>query len=84
MTICGESQFADVKTTEEGDTVPSLVSSEVSPIVTFAVGSESRTIVKRAMPPASVVVSPLVGLTVIPAVSSSEFTTVTSSGSKPE
>ena len=50
----------------------------MSPIVTSAVGCASSTTVKVAVPPASVVVSPLVGVTVMPDVSLSVFVTLTS------
>ena len=59
-------------------TVPSLVSSDESEIVTSAVGSVSRTTSKSSVPPASVVVRPLVGTTVMPATSSSTVVAATS------
>ena len=62
-----------------GDIVPSEVLLELKPIITSAVGWLVRTIVNVAVPPASVVVKPDVGFTVIPAVSSSSFITVISS-----
>ena len=46
------------------------------PIVTSAVGCASSTTVNVAVPPASVVTRPLVGVTVIPAVSLSVLVTV--------
>ncbi len=46
--------------------------------MTSAVGWASRTTVNVAVPPASVVVSPLVGVTVIPETSLSVFVTLTS------
>ena len=55
--------------------MPSVVSFELSPTVTSAVGCASSTTVKVAVPPASVVVSPLVGVTVMPDVSLSVFVT---------
>ncbi len=67
-TVCGVFQFDAVNVTDAGATVPSVVSSELSGIVTFAVGSVFRTTVKVAVPPASVV-SPLMVETVIPAIS---------------
>ena len=76
-------QFAAVKVTLAGETVPSLVSLELRPIVTSAVGWVFRTTVNVAVPPASVVVRPLVGLTVIPAVSLSMLLTGTSAGFRP-
>jgi hypothetical protein len=39
----------------------------VSPIVTLAVGAVSSTTLNWAVPPASVTVSPLIGVTVMPA-----------------
>ena len=60
---------------EAGVTVPSVRSELARPIVTSAAGMLFRTTVKFALPPASVVTSPLVGLTVIPAVSSSVLVT---------
>ena len=61
VTVCGVFQFAFVNVTLAGLTVPSDVSLELSPIVTFAVGCEFSTIVKVAVPPLSVVVRPKVG-----------------------
>ena len=58
--------------------MPSAVLLELRPIVTSAVGWVFSTTVKVAVPPASVVVSPEVGVTVMPAVSLSMFVTVTS------
>jgi len=76
VTICGVFQFAGVNVTLVGETVPSLVSLDVKPIVTSAVGSLSSTIVHVAVPPASVV-SPLIAETVMPATSLSAIWTVT-------
>ena len=76
-------QLPVVNVTEPGDTVPSLGSLELTLTVTFAVGCVSRTTVKVSKPPASVVIKPLVGFTVIPAVSSSWFVTDTSDGLMP-
>ena len=67
-----------MKVSDAGLTVPSVVSLELSPIVTSAVGCASSTTVNVAVPPASVVVSPLVGVTVMPDVSLSVFVTLTS------
>ena len=83
VTVCGVFQFAVVNVTLAGLTVPSDVSLELSPIVTFAVGCAVRTMVNVAVPPASVVVRPKVGLTVMPAVSLSMLITDTSSGFRP-
>ena len=70
VTVWGVFQLAEVKVRLDLSTVPSAVLSEVIPIDTFAVGWLLRTIVKLAVPPASVVVKPLVGVIEIPAVSS--------------
>ena len=67
----------------EADTVPSPVSSELIPIITSEVGSESNTMVKVAVEPSSAVLL-LIGETVIPASSSSSFITITSFGFIPE
>ena len=66
-----------------GETVPSPVSLEESPIVTSAVGWLVEPTVNVAVPPASVVVRPEVGLTAIPAVSSSVLVTDTSAAFRP-
>jgi len=57
---------------------PSFGALDASAMVTFAVGRELSTTVNDAVPPASVVERPLVGLTVTPAVSLSVFDAVTS------
>ncbi len=62
--------------------MPSVVSLVDRPTVTSAVGCASRTTVKVAVPPASVV-SPLIGETVMPEVSLSVFVTVTSAALSP-
>ena len=56
-----------MKVTDEGLTVPSVVSELLRPTVTFAVGCDVSTIVKVAVLPASVTLNPLVGVTVNPA-----------------
>ena len=76
-------QFAVVKVTLAGLTVPSTVLLELRPIVTSAVGCDVRTTVKVAVPPASVVVRPEVGVTVMPAVSLSVLVTETSLALRP-
>ena len=83
VTVCALFQFADVKVTLDGLTVPSAVLFELRPTVTFAVGCAVRTIVNVAVPPASVVVNPLVGVTVKPDASLSVFVTATSLGFTP-
>ena len=84
VTVCATFQFAAVKITLAGLTVPSVTSFEIKPIVTSAVGCEVRTTVKVAVPPASLVVSPDVGVTVMPAVSLSRLVTDTSDAFRPE
>jgi len=66
VTCCATFQFAVVKVRLAGETVPSVRSLEANPIVTLAVGSFVRTTSKDAVPPASVVVRPEVGVTRIP------------------
>ena len=83
VTVCGVSQFALVNVRLAGLTVPSVVSFELRPIVTFAVGCVFSTTLNVAVPPASVVDRPAVGLTVIPAVSLSVLVTETSLASIP-
>ncbi len=80
VTVWAVSQFADVKTTSAGLTVPSDVSELVRVTVTVAVGWELRTTVKLAVPPASVVTKPDVGLTVTPALSLSLIVPVALAG----
>ena len=75
VTVCGTFQLAAVKVRLAGATVPSVVSLEVRPMVTSAVGWVLSTTVKVAVPPASVVVRPEVGVTVMPAVSLSVLVT---------
>ena len=71
MTVWGVFQLAEVKVKLGLSTVPSAVLSEVIPIVTSAVGWLFRTTVKVAVPPASVVVNPALGVIEIPPASSS-------------
>ena len=75
VTVCATFQFAVVKVRLAGRTVPSVVSLELSAIVTLAVGCVLSTTVNVAVPPASVVVRPVVGVTVIPAASLSVLVT---------
>src|SRR5258706_204826 len=82
VTVCVTFQFAVVNVRLAGATVPSVRSELVNPTVTFAVGWLVRTTVNVAVPPASVVVSPDVGFTVIPATSLSVFVTDTSAALK--
>jgi hypothetical protein len=78
VTVCGTFQLPAVNVTLVGDTMPSPASLELRPIVTFAVGWVFSTMVNVAVPPDSVVTKPLVGLTVMPAVSLSVLVTDTS------
>src|SRR2546426_7396139 len=78
VTVCATFQFAVVNVSDAGATVPSVRSFDDNPTVTFAVGWLVKTTVNVAAPPASVVVNPDVGFTVIPATSLSVFVTDTS------
>ena len=78
VVVCGISQFSGVKVILDGETEPSVVSLELNAMVTFAAGSVFKTIVNIPVPPASVVVNPETGDTVIPASSLSIFVTETS------
>ena len=71
-------QFRLVNLRGVGAAAPSVVSLVLRPIVTSAVGRDVSTTVNVAVPPASVVVRPDVGLTVTPALSSSVLVTATS------
>ena len=55
VTLCRVFQFAGVKTSEAGDTVPSLVSELDTVTVTSAFGLPNSTISMLIVPPASVV-----------------------------
>ena len=83
VTVWGAFQLVVVKATLAGLTVPSEVSELLRAIVTPLVGSEFSTIVNVACPPASVVVKPEMGSTVIPALSSSVLDTDTLDASRP-
>ena len=75
--------MAFVNVSDAGETVPSVISFDVIPIMTLAEGRELSLTVNVAVcpaPRASVVVNPLVGLTVNPATSLSLFVTDTSAG----
>lgn len=72
---------------EAGATVPSLMFELVRPIVTLSVGIESKETWNVAANPASFVIRPLVGVTVIPAgtaTSLSLLVTTTSAMLRPE
>ncbi len=75
--------MAGVIVTDVGETIPSAVLLELRPMVTLAVGRVFNLMVKVAVPPASVVVNPDIGLTVMPAVSLSVLVTDTSLGFNP-
>src|SRR5207244_1005091 len=81
--VWGTFQSAAVNVNDEVETVPSAGLLLLTPIVTAPVGWLVSTTVKLALPPASVVTSPAVGVTTIPAVSSSRFVTATSAGFTP-
>ena len=82
VTVCAVFQFEDVKVRVDGLTVPSPVSELLTATVTLAVGWLESFAVNVAVVPYSVV-TPLIVVTVNPAVSSSMFTTERSSGSVP-
>ena len=67
VTLCGAAQLSGVKIRLAGDTIPSPVLLDVRGTVTSCVGCWLSRTEKLALPPASVVTSPAVGLTVIPA-----------------
>ena len=78
VTVCATFQFAGVNVRLAGADRALVVSLELSAIVTSAVGCDVSTTVNVAVPPASVVVRPEVGVTVMPAASLSVFVTATS------
>ena len=53
ITVCGESQFADVKVSDPGETVDSSVSSDEMAMTTSEIGSEFSTTVKLSVSPSS-------------------------------
>ena len=80
VTVCAVAQLLDVKVSAAGLTVPSVGSPLSTPMVTFASGLVVRRTVNVAVPsvpPASVVLSPAVGLTVTPGVPVSPSVAVT-------
>ncbi|WP_254033679.1 hypothetical protein [Planktothrix agardhii] len=83
MTVCATFQLADVKVKLVLSTVPSAVLLLVNGMVTSAVGWLFKTTVNVAFPPASVVVKPVVGVTVMPFVSLSLLVTATSATATP-
>ena len=58
VTVCGTFQLDEVKTIDVGLTSPSVESLELIGRVTFAVGSESNSMVKLTALPVSLVVAP--------------------------
>jgi hypothetical protein len=83
VTVCGTFQFAAVKVRLFVERRPSATLLLASGIATAAVGWLVSDTSKVAVPPASVVTSPAVGVTVIPATSSSVLVTGTSFGLRP-
>ena len=83
VTVCATFQLAAVNVTLAGLTVPSVVSFELRPIVTSAVGCDRSTIAKVVVPAPSVVIRPVIGVTMMPEVSPSALVTETSMGSSP-
>src|ERR1043166_2422032 len=83
VTVWGVLQSAAVNVRLAGAAGASAASLEPTATATSAVGWLVSTTVNVAVPPASVVTSPVVGETVMPAASSSVFDTLTSAGSCP-
>ena len=83
VTVWAAFQFALVNVRLAVETVPSAVLLLATGITTSAMGWLVRTTVKLALPPASVVTRPAVGVTVMPATSLSLFVDETSAGSRP-
>ena len=81
VAVCGTFQFAVVNVKPAGLTLPSVGSLLESPIVTSAVGWLASSTVNVAVPPASVVTRPVVGLTSMPTPSLSVFEALTFAGS---
>src|SRR5580765_2671039 len=84
VTACATFQFAGVNVRLGGATVPSVRSLLATETTTFATGWLVRTTLNAAVPPASVVVRPAVGVTLMPATSLSGLGTATSGGCTPE
>ena len=66
VTVWGTFQSVGVKVRLAVERLPSARSLEERPMVTLAVGGESRVIVKAAVPPSWVVTSPEVGVMLTP------------------
>jgi len=69
VTVWGVFHVEEVNVSDVGETVPSFVFELVRLIVTLAVGWVFRTMVNVDVPPDSVVISPDVGVTVMPGMS---------------
>ena len=82
VTVCAVFQFTVVNLTSVIETVPSVISDDITGITTSAVGSESNTIVNVAVAPASEV-SPDTADTIIFAISLSVLTTEISDNTRP-
>src|SRR3954468_21087632 len=80
VTLCGTFQLDGVKVRLETETVPSAVLELDTPNVTFADGWLCRTTVNEALAPVSGVTKPLVGVTLMPATSSSALVPATFGG----
>src|SRR5205085_1499873 len=80
VTDCGVFQFAAVKVSDDVEIVPSATFELLTPMITSALGWVLRRTENVACPAASVVISPDVGVTVIPGVSLSALVTVRSAG----
>ena len=83
VTVCGWFQLDAANVTLAGETTPSVRSLLEIPIVTPATGWLWSVIANVAVPPASVVTSPDIGVTVMPAASLSALLTATSAASMP-
>ena len=84
MTVCALLQFEVVNVRLDTRRTPSAVLLLDTGMTTSAVGWLLSRTVKLAVPPASVVTRPAVGLTVMPATSLSVLVTETSAASTPE
>ena len=83
VTVCAMFQFTLVNVRLAGATTPSAGALELSAMVTSAVGWLVSTTVNVAVPPASVVVRPAIGVTVMPEPSLSVLVTATSAALMP-
>ena len=83
VTVWATFQLAAVNVRFAADTAPSALLLLETGMTTSASGWLSRCTAKVAVPPASVVTRPAVGVTVMPATSSSVFFADTSAGLSP-